>query len=182
MGKDKATLALAGEPLLLRARNALLAAGCDRILLSGGPRPNWPDASITDLTPDAGPVGGMISAIQHIAAESAIPATLLFVPVDAPLLSPDLLRTMFDLACENDGCTIAESPLPVALRTTDIVLKQCASTLPDLRAGASRSVRRFLQPLQLAHLPQSATLEPLLINVNTPAEWERLRHEFENRP
>lgn len=181
MGRDKATLALAGEPLLLRARNALLAAGCDRILLSGGPRPNWPDATVADLTPDAGPVGGIISAIQHVATDSATPATLLFIPVDAPLLSPDLLRTMLDQTHANDGCTIAESPLPVALRTTDAVLNQCASTLPDLRAGASRSIRRFLQPLQLAHLAQSATVEPLLINVNTPAEWERLRHEFENR-
>lgn len=181
MGRDKATLEIAGEPLLLRARKVLLAAGCSRVLLSGAPRPNWPRDVIADLTPDAGPVGGIVSAVRSISANAASPLTLLFIPVDTPLLSPALLQGMIDSTHGYDGCTIEDAPLPLALRSTKDVLKQCASILPDLLEGKSVSVRRFLQPLTLVRQPQSDAIKPLLMNVNTPTEWESLNRELENR-
>lgn len=181
MGRDKATLELAGEPLLLRARKVLQAAGCSRVLLSGAPRPNWTDETITDVAPESGPVGGIISALRAISLQSALPVTLVFIPVDTPLLSPKLLQDLVKDIGDNDGCTIDDAPLPLALRTTDVVLNQCALTLPDLLQGKSVSVRRFLQPLTLARMQQSNAMKSLLINVNTPTEWESLNRELENR-
>ena len=180
MGRDKALLCIAGEPLLLRARQRLLAAGCAQVFMSGAPRPEWPDESIADLAPGSGPVGGIISAIHQLTPHTSPALTLLFIPVDAPLLSPALLRTLVEQAAD-DGCVIDDTPLPVALRITAAVLAQCASTLPALLAGESRSIKRFLQPLQLAHLPRTAAIKPQLTNVNTPAEWEGLYRELENR-
>ena len=181
MGRDKATLELAGEPLLLHARKVLLAAGCSRVLLSGAPRPNWTEEAIIDVAPESGPVGGIISALRAISMQSALPMTVVFVPVDTPLLSPELLQDLVKDIGENDGCTIEDAPLPLALRTTDVVLKQSASTLPDLLEGKSISVRRFLQPLTLKRMQQSIAMESLLMNVNTPTEWESLNRELENR-
>lgn len=180
MGRDKAALCIAGEPLLLRARQRLLAAGCTRVVMSGAPRDEWPDESIADLAPDSGPVGAIISAIHQLTPQTNPALTLLFIPVDAPLLSPALLHTLIEQAAD-DGCVIDDTPLPVSLRITAAVLAQCASTLPALLVGESRSIKRFLQPLQLAHLPQTAAIKPQLINVNTPAEWEGLCRELENR-
>ena len=105
---------------------------------------------------------------------------MLFIPVDAPLLSPELLRALMDKT-EVDGCIIDDTPLPVALRITNAVFTQCSATLSDLLVGKSRSIKRFLQPLRLAHLTQTGAIKPQLTNVNTPAEWEGLCRELENR-
>lgn len=181
MGQDKACLQLAGESLLQRACNTLQGAGCHRVLLSGKAHPEWHGINISDQAPDAGPVGGIISVLQHIAAHEPLPVTVLFIPVDAPLLTPELLQMLLEQA-QNDGCAIEGSPLPVALRTTPAVMSQCASTLPALLAAESRSVKSFLQPLHLARIQQTDTINPCLRNVNTPTEWESLCREFENRP
>ena len=180
MGRDKAGLCINNESLLLRARRSLLAAGCERVLLSGPPRQDWPDACIPDQLTGAGPVGGIISVIHQLTRHARPELMMLFIPVDAPLLSPELLRALMDKT-EVDGCIIDDTPLPVALRITNAVLTQCSATLPDLLAGKSRSIKCFLQPLRLAHLSQTGAIKPQLTNVNTPAEWEGLCRELENR-
>lgn len=181
MGIDKATLELSGEPLLLRARNILLMAGCSRVLLSGAPRPNWPDEPIKDLVPESGPVGGIVSALLTISGNSIVPLTVVFVPVDTPLLSPELIQQMLPDIQEHDGCSIEDTPLPVALRITNAVLNQCSATLPNLLEGKSQSIKRFLQPLHLSQLSQTEAIKQQLTNVNTPVEWEGLCRELENR-
>ena len=179
MGQDKAALQLGGESLLQRAQKTLQATGCGLVLLSGQPRPDWRGSNIPDLAPGTGPVGGIISVLQAVATQSA---TVVFIPVDAPLLSPDLLQMLLTQAQKDDGCTIEGTPLPLGLRTTPAVMQQCAATLRALQAGESRSVKQFLLPLQLARIQQTDAIRPCLSNVNTPAEWEGLRCEFENRP
>ena len=180
MGYDKALLRFDNTPLLLHARALLQAAGCSQVLMSGAPRPEWLDKSISDLAPSSGPVGGIISVIHQITRHARPELMMLFIPVDAPLLSPELLRALMDKT-EVDGCIIDDTPLPVALRITNAVLTQCSATLPDLLAGKSRSIKCFLQPLRLAHLSQTGAIKPQLTNVNTPVEWEGVCRELENR-
>lgn len=180
MGYDKALLSLGNTPLLLHARSLLQAAGCSQVLMSGAPRPEWLDESISDLAPSSGPVGGIISVIHQITRHARPELTMLFIPVDAPLLSPELLRALMNKT-EMDGCIIDDTPLPVALRITNAVLTQCSATLPNLLEGKSQSIKRFLQPLHLAHLSQTGAIKPQLTNVNTPVEWEGVCRELENR-
>lgn len=181
MGQDKAALRIAGESLLLRARRILLAAGCDRILLSGHARPGWPGAHIPDQRPGTGPVSGIVSALYDIAIHNEhLYPCLLFIPVDAPLLSPTLLASMLQKASESDvGCRIAHSPLPVVLKPTDRVLKQCALAMTALASGQSCSVKRFVEPLDLIAFDDNESIKAQLVNVNTPAEWEGLLRELE---
>ncbi len=181
MGRDKALLCLGNIPLLLHARALLKAAGCGQVLMSGERRPVWLDENVSDLAPSTGPVGGIISVIHQITHHARPELTILFIAVDTPLLSSELLRLLIDNA-EFDGCAIDDTPMPVALRITDEVLKQCAETLPDLLSGKSRSIKRFLQPLNLMHLAQTHAIKPQLKNVNTPVEWEGLCRELKNRP
>ena len=180
MGCDKALLRLGNTPLLLHARALLQVAGCGQVLMSGERRPEWLDEHVSDLAPSSGPVGGIISVIHQITNHARPELTMLFIAVDTPLLSSELLRSLIDNA-EFDGCAIDDTPMPVALRITDEVLKQCAATLPDLLSGKSCSIKRFLQPLNLMHLEQTHAIKPQLTNVNTPAEWEGLCRELENR-
>ena len=181
MGQDKATLRIAGESLLLRARRILLAAGCDEVLLSGYPRQDWPDAHIPDRHPGTGPVGGIVSTLYDAATHHDHPSPcLLFIPVDAPLLSPTLLASMLHKATKcAAGCRIAHSPLPVVLKSTEHVLKQCALAMSALASGQSCSVKRFVEPLDLIAFDDNESIKAQLVNVNTPAEWEGLLRELE---
>ena len=182
MGRDKAGLCINNESLLLRARRSLLAAGCERVLLSGPPRQDWPDACVPDQLTGAGPVGGIISALAWAVADGMPTKNLLFVPVDAPLLSPELLASMLQKTDSGvNGCRTPGSPLPVVLKTTEAVLKQCAAAQVDLEAKRSWSVKRFVEPLHLVALDETDAIAPQLINVNTPAQWEGLLHELETR-
>lgn len=182
MGCDKAALCIDNESLLLRARRTLLAAGCGRVLLSGPPRPDWPDACLPDQLAGGGPVGGIISALSWAVADSLPTRDLLFVPVDAPLLSAELLASLLrnnDDAV--DGCRVPGSPLPVILKSTDAVLKQCSAAYVDLEAKRFWSVKQFLEPLDLITLDAADAIAPQLINVNTPAQWEGLLRELATR-
>ena len=180
MGRDKAALCIDGEPLLLRARQQLLAAGCGQVLMSGAPRAEWPETSIADALPETGPVGGIISTLhwarQHAPASSA----LLFIPVDAPLLSPALLHDML-ITADTDGCRLDQSPLPLVIKPTDRVLNRCAAILSDLQSGRSCSIKHLIAPLDLVTYPMTNVIKSQLINVNTPTEWEGLCRELENR-
>ncbi len=180
MGKDKASLFLDGESLLLRARNALLKAGCHEVLLSGHVRPEWESRVVPDRFSQVGPVGGIVSTLQALTESANSSITVLFVPVDAPLLSSDLLLSMLAAASDN-GCRIDSSPLPAVVKTTDTVSARCEAIVADIQAGRSCSVKRFMEPLELASIHATAAIKKQLINVNTPAEWEGLRREFENR-
>jgi molybdopterin-guanine dinucleotide biosynthesis protein A len=181
MGTDKAALRIENESLLLRANRTLQDASCNKVILSGHARSDWPYDTIPDLFPGAGPVGGIVSTLSWADENITPDSCLLFIPIDAPLLSSALIVSMLNAAQHGDGCYIEGSPLPVALRTTESVLERCKLVSLDLQANRSWSVRRFTEPLCLTPLDVSEAIRPQLINVNTPAQWEDLRRELENR-
>ncbi len=182
MGTDKAGLRIDGESMLLRMRRVLKAAGCMQVMLSGHARDDWHADTIPDKLSDTGPVGGIVSTLCWAEKNTSPNTRIVFVPVDAPLLSPDLIASMLHLEPAGNGCFISESPLPLALTTTDAVLQQAAIAYADLVAQQSSwSVRRFIEPLKLRSINVNDSIRPQLINVNTPAQWEDLLREFENR-
>ena len=83
MGRDKARLAWRDQSLLALACARLQAAGACKVVVSG----DYPEyAGIPDALPALGPLGGLASVVD------ALPdGVLLLVPVDMPLLTPELL-------------------------------------------------------------------------------------------
>lgn len=177
MGSDKAALCIGHEPLLLRARRLLQDTGFQRVCLSGFARLGWTEDIVPDLYPEFGPVGGMVSVMRAVMDESRVPVHVLFMPVDTPLMSMDLLRAMLQNPGV-DGCCVAGSPLPVLLKTTPSVLAQCEQALAGFLQGRACSVKQFMAPLDCVrvHAPPDQ-----LLNVNTPTEWKAFCCEFENR-
>ena len=180
MGTDKAALRIDNESLLQRAQRVLQEAGCERVVLSGHPRTEWHGDCVPDQFPGAGPVGGIISALRWATALTGSGTAVLFVPVDAPRLSPALLARLLHSDSSNEGCVVTGSPLPIMLRPSDAVLKQASIAAMDLQTGLSWSVKRFIEPLKLTPIEADDTIRSLLVNVNTPAQWEDLCREFEN--
>ena len=105
MGRDKATLEIAGERLLDRQLRLLSAAGCQERLVSVA----RPDAAlhlpspglraIGDRFPEAGPLAGLERSLA--VAEHEL---LLALAVDLPAMTAEFLRTL--LARTTPGCGV----------------------------------------------------------------------------
>lgn len=182
MGTDKAALRINGESLLKRMSRVLLAAGCPQVILSGHCREDWEDRFIPDLLPNLGPVGGIISVMFWAKNYAPTNTSIVFVPVDAPLLSADLIASLHRSDDSSNGCYISDSPLPLVLKTTEDVFSQSDLAFSDFKAkGPSWSVKRFIDPLYLKGFDVNFPIKTQLTNVNTPPQWENLLRELENR-
>ncbi len=92
MGRDKALLSYGNTSFLQRAVD-LLIPFCNEIFISISDKTYLPENSrihtIKDLFPEAGPLGGIYSALQQIHSEKAI-----VIPVDMPLLNREVLEKL----------------------------------------------------------------------------------------
>jgi molybdopterin-guanine dinucleotide biosynthesis protein A len=162
MGTDKALLSWHGRPLLDHMIGLLERSGVDRVYVSGA-RAGY--AAIADAWPERGPVGGIASA-----ADALPDCRLLVVPVDAPLLTPDLLQPL--LESDASGARWAASMLPLAL-SVDARTRQLLHELLALPARQC-SVRALLDGLDIQIHPIDEASARQLANVNTPQAWQEI--------
>jgi len=104
MGRDKALLELAGQPLVRHAVKKLRRVCMDVRVLSGNPDLAAFVPIVPDLHPGCGPLGGMEAALAH-----SIFDWNLFMPVDMPFLPSAFLRYWVrrTLAEESRGARLA---------------------------------------------------------------------------
>lgn len=176
MGTDKASLIFNGESLLLRARRNLIASGCSRVWMSGQPRAAWPDESINDDLVSCGPMAGILACINALLPQMPVNQTILFMPVDAPLLNAPVLKRLTDSVAHSDAAIYRDNPLPLAIRLTGNVALQIKDQEERLKAGYSCSINAFLKSLEMCILETTSIDSNALCNINTPEEWEAL-HE-----
>ncbi len=181
MGRDKAALRINGLTLLERSRLLLHTLGCDHILMSGSVRPDWqegPQSVVHDNTPGLGPVSGLVSAINWASMRTTEPSTLIFVPVDTPLLTQEILQNLINQSQGFDGCYVSGSPLPLVINLTQAACTQARRALPDLALAQSWSIKRFIEPLSMNIIPMDEICVKDLANINTPEQWESVIHEI----
>ena len=85
MGRDKALIAVDGEPLVKRVANALADAGARSVVVVGGDRPAIEAlglVAVADRFPGEGPLGGVLTALSG--TDAAIVAVL-----GTDLVAPD---------------------------------------------------------------------------------------------
>lgn len=154
MGQDKATLQINGQSLLQHMQQLVSQAGASQIIISRNQQ-----GCIADITPDQGPLGGILSVLAHCTQPQ-----LLIMPIDTPLLSVNSIKQL--LATPNGTAAyFAEHPLPCVLPNSD-ALKQ--RIIKQLETG-QRSVKVLLQWLNAIELSAN---NAELINTNTPAQWQ----------
>lgn len=86
MGRDKALLPMAGEPLWRRQWRVLEQAGAAEIFLSARPDQAWVPSGVTtlaDAVPGAGPLAGIAAALARCKTSH-----LLVLAVDLPQMTP----------------------------------------------------------------------------------------------
>lgn len=139
MGRDKALVELAGKPLvawsleiLRAARLAARIAGARVDLSAFAP-------VVADEAADAGPLGGICSALRATKAEWAV-----FVPVDLPLIPAALIRYLVDHARVTGAAVTVASLNGFAQTFPAVVRGELAEMLEgELRAGRSGAFAAF---------------------------------------
>jgi molybdopterin-guanine dinucleotide biosynthesis protein A len=174
MGKDKAQLIYQGENLLKRTIECARAADCQPIALSlahntAPPKEEsclyWPDR-----WPQLGPVGGLLSAIERCKEENLLIAGLIVVPVDLPLLSPEVLITLRNYcAPPHRAAYFHHHPLPCALQWDGALIAQTQNY-----PRTPTAVHHFLSPLTPFIGNPDVRTKQALRNINTPEDWRAL--------
>ena len=174
MRANKAELLYHGKRLIDHMADVLRCSGIVEIYVSGSCAGY---ASIGDVIPDRGPVGGILSVV--CALQSSVFSAGLIVPVDMPLINTMLLTPLLQTQGDHDAVGYQGYPLPVFLRFSAQVL----TVLNDVAVPGGNhccSVKSLLNAINTLRLPTSATVkDSCFVNVNTPDEWEEVTcHEI----
>jgi molybdopterin-guanine dinucleotide biosynthesis protein A len=179
MGQDKALLALNGQPLLQRAAYLVRAAtGADAVVV-GAKREGFADcAFVSDDWPDAGPLGGIATALRVTDAEWN-----LIVACDMPYLTRAWLEFLI-------GRAQASAADVVLVENNGRLEPLCAMyhrrSEAALRAALGRGMRKVTEVLRSLQLD---TIQPaewqafdasgcLFKNVNSPADYEEAKRRL----
>ncbi len=162
MGRPKALVEVAGAPMARRVAAALVAAGCGSVVLVGGEAGELGGLGlplVPDRHPGAGPLGGVITALE------SAPGEVVVVACDLPYLTGDVLLTIVRAAA-------ADPAADVAVARTNVVEPGCAlwrpTALPvalEAFESGERAVHRVLRRLRAIEVAVPAAA---LRNINTP--------------
>ena len=97
MGFNKALVEINGEPLISKVANSLNGAGLMNLKIVGGESKAFTLLGyecLADEHPDEGPLGGIITALNHFNSEGK--SHVLIVACDLPNISEDLLIKMME--------------------------------------------------------------------------------------
>lgn len=166
MGRDKARLPFRGTSLAeFVAQTVASAAGSAVLVGDSGRYPDFPYPVIPDLYPGEGPLGGILTALKHTAADWN-----LVVACDMPGLSADFLRQLLDAAEHSSAGALVPAgpsgrpePLCAVYHRGSLAVLEAA-----FRAG-ERKVTAALTglPAEILKVAEVTVFQ----NVNTPADW-----------
>ena len=169
MGVPKAGMLLPdGRSMLERSRD-MLESFCHRVLLLGDSHGVAGHQCLRDLRPDSGPLG----AIETLLA-SGIATQYLVVPCDLPLLPAGLLARL--LPGDQDGMSCFELPGDARVRSLPCRIgAECLDDVRSLLDSGEHAVHRLVDRLgpDAARVPLAVREIDLLMNVNTPEDFER---------
>jgi molybdenum cofactor cytidylyltransferase len=182
LGANKLLLAIDGEPLVHRVARCALDAGLEPVVVvlragDGAARAALADLPVVACSPRAEDHSQRNSLTAGLDALPAKVATAIVLLADMPLVTPRMLHTLEHRAtseiaavASNYGATLAP---PVLLRR---------SVFSEISKAPQGSLARQL--VQTLGGAASVVEWPadLLVDVDTPADWERVRHLLSGGP
>lgn len=170
MGRDKATVAFRGEPLISRPLAALRESGAAEVVVVGGAPGAIAELGVEvvpDSHPGSGPLGGLITALDRSRYEMVV-----VLACDLPLLGADLVRTLVGELARSR----AEAVVPLVEGTpqplTAAYRRGIAASLREIFDSGVRSVTSAVERVGALHLDGLDTLA--LTDVDTPEQLRRL--------
>jgi molybdopterin-guanine dinucleotide biosynthesis protein A len=166
MGQNKALLPYRGIALAEFVARTVAAAAGSAVLVGDPDRHRalgFP--VIADRHPGEGPLGGIITALDHSAAEWS-----LVVACDMPCVSAEFLRSLVNRAEESAADVLLPTgpsgrPEPLCA----VYRRRCLPILESAFAAGERKITQALAGLNTLKLaiPDAAPFQ----NVNTPEDW-----------
>ena len=167
MGRDKAFLEIAGEPLWQRQVATLRRLSPEQLMISGPRHQEWSENEIVeDALAEAGPLAGVAAALRN-----CVTPWLVVLAVDLPEMTTDFLRLLLALCQDQKG---------VAPRTSEH-FEPLAAVYPAACAGLAEtalregdfSMQSFVRHARAQELLLERFLSDaetvLFANLNTPA-------------
>ncbi len=167
MGENKALLDFHGKPLVDHMIDLLHQSGVSDVYVSGDLEGY---NCIPDQAPYAGPAAAMAGVLDSLKEFDGV----VFVPVDMPLLTPEVLQGLMQ---HDEGAYYEGWPVPTFLSSrtrSGIYAKEDKCSMdPGLRRDDdSGSVRGLLRNLGVRSIPMPDEFRMCFINVNTPEQWK----------
>jgi molybdenum cofactor guanylyltransferase len=157
-GSPKALIELEGETLADRGRR-VLAQACEEVLVVGKAG-ELPFEVVDDASETRAPIAGVVAGLRAAAHEVVV-----FVPVDCPRVTPELVRLLGD-ACR-DAAVPQTGPLPGAWSKSALPL------LEERLATGPLALYRTYSDLDVVEVQ----VDPQLVaDVDTPADLAALPH------
>jgi molybdenum cofactor guanylyltransferase len=154
-GSPKALAVLGDETLAERAWKTLGRACDERLAIGKAGELQLPFPVLDDGSETRAALAGIVAGLHAAAHESVV-----FLPVDVPLIRPESLRALGDALAATDP-----GPLPAAFTRAQLPVLERRLREGDLR------IRGAVAELGLARL----AIDPAeLVNVNEPADLHRL--------
>lgn len=150
MGQNKVFLDFQGRPLLDHMI-ALLRQITGDVYVSG-------DYEGYDCIPDSKPFAGPAAAIRDVLNRLNDYDNVLFVPVDMPFLTPELLLPLLQ---HETGARYEGWPLPLCLAKGQ-------------EAGQGESVKSMISAMCVTTLSLPQGGQDCFVNINTPEEWKEV--------
>ena len=160
MGHDKAQLTMGTSTLLGWMQKLVHQAGIAKLYISS-PR------SMPDTITGCGPLGGIHTALARAMGQCE---HMLFVPVDMPRLSPELLAQLARTKAHSGVVRFDNHPLPFRVGVT---LANCMHAKLLLEGATHLSVRSFQESIGNTIVCSSTDINPQhFTNINTPKQWQ----------
>lgn len=149
MGQNKALMLFEGKPLIEHMIDILKDIEIKNIKISG-------EVKGYDCEVDETSFEGPVKAIESIIQKFSDVESFLFVPVDMPFLSADVLQAIMQ---RETSAYYQDWPLPAFIK-------------PEKCGGSANSVRDYMKQQGAEIIPVPIKYEDNFININTPEEWK----------
>ena len=173
-GINKGSLEIGGIAIADRQLAALRAITPD-VFVVGRADPLWSERGlsvIADAFPDAGPLGGIYTALVHSPADRT-----LIIGCDMPFLTTELLERL--TAVRDADVVVARSPRGVEPLCA-VYSRACAS---EIRARLdSGAFEASTLPTGFRVVEVDVDRAVVFVNVNTPHDYERAKGVVERQP
>jgi len=166
MGRDKALLPLCGRTLVEHVA-AVVKTAARSVILVGNPslEGSIEYPAIPDLYPGQGPLGGILTVLQHTTADWN-----LVTACDMPELTPGFLSSLFDAAAHSGaGVLMPAGPSGLPEPLCAVYHRDAREPIHAAFNAGIRKVTAAFDGLRTVVLPVSDI--HLFQNVNTPQDW-----------
>ena len=171
-GRDKSRLVVGRRPIIVR-QIEVLERIASPVFVVANDVARFADLHLPvhpDVVPDAGALGGIYTAVATSGAD-----LVLVVACDMPFLDEGLLRRLVELAQGGDGAWVRTSRGPEPLlacyqnRVAPLIRQEIDAG--RLRAGDLGALLTMAE-IGDAELARFGSIEKLLLNVNSPEDYE----------